>query len=50
MTAFAIGIGIAWLAITLRGKSYTISGLSGLVLTGFICYGLGSLVLLIFKR
>lgn len=49
MLAFCIGLGVLWLVVTLRGRSYSISGLGGILLTACICYGLGSLILLILK-
>lgn len=50
MTAFAIGLGIVWLVITIRGAKYTIEGVGGILTTIVICYGLGSLVLALLKH
>jgi len=50
MVKFSIGLAILWLIITIRGKSFKITGIPSLALAGAICYGLGALVMLLFGR
>jgi hypothetical protein len=50
MTAFVIGLGIVWLVTALSGKDFKVTGFGGILLAIGICYGLGSLVLLLLKR
>jgi hypothetical protein len=45
MKALAIGMALFWVLVLVTRRKYSIKGVTGILLFGFISWGLGSLVL-----
>lgn len=50
MIKFAIGLALMWIITMLTGGKFKAEGIGGCLIAGFICYGLGSIVMLLLQR